>query len=351
MILPQSFASLPQAGREGVVRKGLLPRGAQRFTEARTADDPTSESLFAPSAPRRWDFWRVGYCTISVTMSGFGAAPTAVAVTVICQAPNLVGVAKFTRADPGAVAAADVAVTVAVAGLGTTAGAVYSPLASTVPFAFPPATAQVTLWFAELFTVAENCCWVSAGGQELPASSANRVADPGFTETVGGGPLESLPVTPPQEISVIHPIPKQTAAIQTRKCGLPHVFRVTPTIPATSQASAKQGKMRKRGQGWGPRCAGPGRPRAAVLTRAEPSRAIDCAPFGPVVVTVSVTVVVPAAAASEGGLNPQFVSAGEPEHAKLTAALNVPPPEPLKMCSSRFVPRARSRWDCPCPSR
>jgi hypothetical protein len=43
------------------------------------------------------------------------------------------------------VAAADVAVTVTVAGLGTTAGAVYRPVPSTVPLALPPVTAHVTL--------------------------------------------------------------------------------------------------------------------------------------------------------------------------------------------------------------
>ena len=38
-----------------------------------------------------------------------------------------------------------VAVTVTVAGLGTTAGAVYRPVPSTVPLALPPVTAHVTL--------------------------------------------------------------------------------------------------------------------------------------------------------------------------------------------------------------
>jgi len=86
------------------------------------------------------------YCTISVTTSACDAPPAAVAVTVICDVPNPVGVSTFTVADPDFVAsAAAVAVTFTAAGFGTTAGVVYSPVASTVPFAFPPATAHVTL--------------------------------------------------------------------------------------------------------------------------------------------------------------------------------------------------------------
>ena len=97
------------------------------------------------------------YCTISVTTSPCAAPPTAAAVTVICDVPTAVGASTFTVADPGAVASADVAVTVTVAGFGTNAGVVYSPVPSTVPFVVPPATAQVTLWLVELVTVAENC--------------------------------------------------------------------------------------------------------------------------------------------------------------------------------------------------
>lgn len=48
--------------------------------------------------------------------------------------------------------------------------------------------------------------------------------------------------------------------------------------------------------------------------------------FGPVVVIDSVTGVVTAPAASEAGLNTQFVNAGWLLHAKLTAELNVPLP-------------------------
>jgi hypothetical protein len=51
----------------------------------------------------------------------------------------------FTVAVPGAVASAEVAVTVTDAGLGTVGGDVYKPFASIVPFVLPPVTAQVTV--------------------------------------------------------------------------------------------------------------------------------------------------------------------------------------------------------------
>ena len=53
--------------------------------------------------------------------------------------------------------ACDVAFTVAVAGLGTVAGAVYKPEAEMVP---PPATDQVTAELVVPVTVAENCLLV-----------------------------------------------------------------------------------------------------------------------------------------------------------------------------------------------
>jgi len=88
---------------------------------------------------------RACYCTISVTISPCAAPAAAVAVTVIWDVPNAVGIATVTKVDPGEAAAADVAVTVIVAGFGTTAGAVYNPVPSTVPLPLPPATSQVTL--------------------------------------------------------------------------------------------------------------------------------------------------------------------------------------------------------------
>ncbi len=62
-----------------------------------------------------------------------------------CDIPS--GVAAITNADadPCDPATGGVAVTVTVAGFGTNAGELYEPLPSTVPFAFPPVTAHVTL--------------------------------------------------------------------------------------------------------------------------------------------------------------------------------------------------------------
>src|SRR5208283_512060 len=60
------------------------------------------------------------YCTVSITTSPCAAPPAAVAVTVICDVPSTVGAATVTKDDP-AVPAAGVAVTVTVAGFGTTA--------------------------------------------------------------------------------------------------------------------------------------------------------------------------------------------------------------------------------------
>jgi hypothetical protein len=67
-------------------------------------------------------------------------------VAVICDVPKPAGACTVTVADPDfVVSAAAVAVTVTVAGLGTAAGAVYNPVASTVPFPLPGITAQVTV--------------------------------------------------------------------------------------------------------------------------------------------------------------------------------------------------------------
>ena len=67
---------------------------------------------------------RLPYFTFSVTTSPCAAPPAAVAVTVICDVPTAVGAATVRKADPGAAPVAGVAVTVTVAGFGTTAGGV-----------------------------------------------------------------------------------------------------------------------------------------------------------------------------------------------------------------------------------
>jgi hypothetical protein len=125
-------------------------KGADMMAAPRTSKEVFSASVLRTTTDR--------YCTVKVTASPCAAPPPAVAVTVICDVPNAVGVATVTNVDPGFAAAADVAVTVTVAGFGTTAGAVYRPVPSTVPLALPFMTAQVTLWLVEPFTVAANCC-------------------------------------------------------------------------------------------------------------------------------------------------------------------------------------------------
>src|SRR6266478_2107501 len=63
-----------------------------------------------------------------------------------------------TFAEPDFVASAcEVAVTFTCAGFGTVDGAVYSPLAETVPLAAPPVTLQVTAVFVVPVTLAVNC--------------------------------------------------------------------------------------------------------------------------------------------------------------------------------------------------
>jgi hypothetical protein len=128
-----------------------------------TEDDPTSPALIIENASTRKRNARqkaqtksapqkqnelcpiIRYCTVNVTTFPCADPPASVAVTVICDAPNAVGVATVTKLDPGADAAGDVAVTVTVVGLGTNAGLEYSPVPSTVPFTLPPTTTQVTL--------------------------------------------------------------------------------------------------------------------------------------------------------------------------------------------------------------
>jgi CBS domain containing-hemolysin-like protein len=66
-------------------------------------------------------------------------------------------------ADPDFVeSACETAVTVTAAGVGTVAGALYSPLLEMLPFAVPPFTLQVTSVFVVPLTVAVNCCVFAA---------------------------------------------------------------------------------------------------------------------------------------------------------------------------------------------
>jgi hypothetical protein len=98
------------------------------------------------------------------------AAPFIVAVN--CCVPKFATVAApgdtltilmlavtVTVADPDFVeSACEAAITVTAAGVGTVAGALYSPLLEMLPFAVPPFTLQVTAVFVVPLTVAVNCC-------------------------------------------------------------------------------------------------------------------------------------------------------------------------------------------------
>src|ERR1019366_4016301 len=68
---------------------------------------------------------RSPYCTVSVTTSPCCAPPGAVASPVTGDAPSARGETTVRKTDPGAAPVARVAVTVTVAGFGTTAGGVY----------------------------------------------------------------------------------------------------------------------------------------------------------------------------------------------------------------------------------
>jgi hypothetical protein len=141
------------------------------------------------------------YCTVSITTSPCAAPPAAVAVTVICDVPSTVGAATVTKDDP-AVPAAGVAVTVTVAGFGTTAGGVYSPVpldrAIRTAARDRPGYALVSHELL-LITSPDNCLWPRI--TRLIRKHYNAVG--GFTVT--GVVVLTLPATPPQEISAINP--------------------------------------------------------------------------------------------------------------------------------------------------
>ena len=77
--------------------------------------------------------------------------------------------------------ATDVAVTVAVACAATLAGAVYKPVALTVP---APVTLHVTPVFAAFVTVAVNCCPCPPYNVAVPGVTDTVTAAVGFTVTV-----------------------------------------------------------------------------------------------------------------------------------------------------------------------
>ena len=104
--------------------------------------------------------YKCSYCTVRLNVPACCACGcvASVTVTVIADVPGGVGVLILTVPFPDLVESACALAVTVTAPAGTATGAAYIPFVSTVPFAAPPATAQVTPWFEELCTVAVNCC-------------------------------------------------------------------------------------------------------------------------------------------------------------------------------------------------
>src|SRR5882724_540454 len=115
-------------------------------------------SLRAPNCQLSIYQLPIPYCTVSDTFWECDTTPS-VAVTVTVYVPRAVGTLSVSLREPDFVASAwEVAVTFTVAGSpGANIGAVYRPLASIVPLAGAPVTAQVTALLEVLFTAATNC--------------------------------------------------------------------------------------------------------------------------------------------------------------------------------------------------
>jgi len=137
------------------LHRGLHSYAASRLKVAAGAPAP---NLALASRSKLHTDVENSYCTVRVTISEWVAPPAAVAITVTCETPTHAGEAALTKADPGDGAALDVARYGCRGGTGhkcrrgIKAGGI-----STVPF-WKPATAQVTVWSVEPFTVAANCC-------------------------------------------------------------------------------------------------------------------------------------------------------------------------------------------------
>ena len=172
------------------------------------------------------------YCTVSDTFCECVTIPSVAVTEMLGNVPRTVGVNTSICPVPDLlVSACAAAVTVTFAGLGTTGGAVYRPVLSTMPFAAPPATAQVTLLFEELLTTAVNCCCVRFGGHAFPASLAYRLTvELGLTVTLIGGGGGGWLFPPPPLHATITPISMR--AMQTPEIGdRLNVFRpATPNI-------------------------------------------------------------------------------------------------------------------------
>src|SRR5271154_2827567 len=98
-------------------------------------------------------------------------------VTEVFDGPDVVVTVKV--ADPDfVVSRCEVAVTVTCAGVGTVAGAVYSPAPEIVPFALPPTTLPVTAVSEVCVTAAVNCSVVPTTTFTLVGSTVTEMMRP-----------------------------------------------------------------------------------------------------------------------------------------------------------------------------
>jgi hypothetical protein len=111
--------------------------------------------------------------------------------------------------------ACDVAVTVTLAGLGTVAGAAYTPALVIFPLPAPPATLHVTAVFVVPVTVAVKVC----------VCPTTTVAVEGATVTLTND-FGAVMLPPPQPVRV-HSISKETNAIILRVMNIPWKGRAT----------------------------------------------------------------------------------------------------------------------------
>src|SRR5580765_2428095 len=116
----------------------------------RRSENKGRGSLRAPRLPIT--NYQFPYCTVSETFCECDTTPS-VAITVTVYGPRAVGTLSVSLREPDFVVSAwEVAVMFTVAGRpGANVGAVYRPLASIVPLAGAPVTAQVTALLEVLF--------------------------------------------------------------------------------------------------------------------------------------------------------------------------------------------------------
>src|SRR5580765_1241946 len=129
-----------------VRRQPILSHGREETTFGK------QRARIAPRPRLQITNYQFPYCTVSETFCECDTTPS-VAVTVTVYVPRAVGTLSVSLREPDFVVSAwEVAVMFTVAGRpGANVGAVYRPLASIVPLAGAPVTAQVTALLEVLF--------------------------------------------------------------------------------------------------------------------------------------------------------------------------------------------------------